>query len=447
MSGAIRALVPVFAALLAAAAGGRAAVTPAAPGAADAAGGDRAALVYTVTIDDAIHPITARFLKESIDRANRDGAALLILRLDTPGGLMSSMEEMITAITHSRTPVVVFVHGSKAASAGFFLTIAADVAVMAPGTRIGAAHPVAAMGEIPKDSPMMAKIENDAAAYARSLATNRGRNAVEAEKAVRASSSFTEKEALKLGLIDLICDDESDILKRLDGRTVKRFTGPSETLHLANLRIVSLDMSGSEKFLSLLASPALSALLLFVGVLGLYVEFTHPGLIGPGVAGGVALLLFMLSTQILPINWVGVGLIVLGLVMFLLELKVVSHGALTAGGIVCLIVGGMILFHDAPDLPGVRAARLLIVAVAASAAVIMAALTTLVLRVWRLRPMTGSSGLLDEMGTALTDVDPEGRVFVHGESWNARARAPVHKGARVRVVGVHDLSVDVEEIR
>ena len=420
----------------------------AAPAETPPAGGDPGvALVYTVTIDDAIHPISARFLRESIDRADRDGAALLILRLDTPGGLMSSMEEMITAITHARTPVVVFVHGSKAASAGFFLTIAADVAVMAPGTRIGAAHPVELVGEIPKDSPMMAKVENDAAAYARTLATNRGRNAAEAEKAVRASSSFTEKEALKLGLIDQIAFDEADILRSLDGRTIKRFTGSSETLHLARTRVVSLDMSGPERFLSLLASPALSALLLLIGVIGVYVEITHPGLIAPGVVGGVSLLLFMLSTQILPVNWVGVCLIVGGLLMFLLELKVASHGALTAGGIVCLVVGGMILFHDAPDFPGMRAARMLILALAASAAVIMASLTWLIMRVWRLRPATGSSGLIDEQGMALTDVDPEGRVFVHGEYWNARARAKVAKGARVRVVGVHDLMVDVEEIR
>jgi membrane-bound serine protease (ClpP class) len=405
------------------------------------------ALVYTVTIDDAIHPISARFLRESIDRADRDGAALLILRLDTPGGLMTSMEEMITAITHAHTPVVVFVHGSKAASAGFFLTIAADVAVMAPGTRIGAAHPVELMGEIPKDSPMMAKIENDAAAYARTLATNRGRNAAEAENAVRASSSFTEKEALKLGLIDQISVDEADILRSLDGRTIKRFTGTSETLHLERTRVVSLDMSGSERFLSLLASPALSALLLLIGVVGAYVEITHPGLIAPGVIAGISLLLFMLSTQILPINWVGVCLIVAGLVMFLLELKVASHGALTAGGIVSLVVGGMILFHGAPDFPGVRAARLLILAMAASAAVIMASLTLLIARVVRRRSVTGSGGLIDEQGMALTDVDPEGRVFVHGEYWNARAAARVAKGARVRVVEVHDLMVDVEEIR
>jgi membrane-bound serine protease (ClpP class) len=424
------------------------ALTAAAPSETPKPGDDpQVALVYTVTIDDAIHPISARYLRESIERADRDGAALLILRLDTPGGLMTSMEEMITAITHARTPVVVFVHGSKAASAGFFLTIAADVAVMAPGTRIGAAHPVELMGEIPKDSPMMAKVENDAAAYARTLATNRGRNAAEAENAVRASSSFTEKEALKLGLIDQISVDEADILRSLDGRTIKRFTGSSETLRLARTRVVSIDMSGPERFLSLLASPALAALLLLIGVIGVYVEITHPGAIAPGVVGGVSLLLFMLSTQVLPINWVGVCLIVGGLVMFLLELKVASHGALTAGGIVCLVVGGLILFHGAPDFPGIRTARLLILAMAASAAVIMASLTWLIARVVRRRSVTGSSGLIDEQGMALTDVDPEGRVFVHGEYWNARARAPVHKGARVRVVGVHELMVDVEEIR
>jgi membrane-bound serine protease (ClpP class) len=403
--------------------------------------------VYTVTLDDAIHPITARFLKESIDTANRDGAALLIIRLDTPGGLQSSMEEMITAMTHSRTPVVVFVHGSKAASAGFFLTIAADVAVMAPGTRIGAAHPVAVLGEIPKDSPMMAKIENDAAAYARTLATNRGRNAAEAEKAVRESSAYTEKEALDLGLIDLICADEGEILVKLDGRAVRRFSGATETLHLERTRIVSLDMSGRERFLSLLASPALSALLLFVGVLGIYVEITHPGAIAPGLVGGASLLLFMLSTQILPVNWVGVALIVLGLVMFLLEIKVVSHGALTAGGVACLVVGGMLLFRDAPDMPGLQAARHLVLAVAASAAVIMAALTWLIIRVWRRRPVTGASGLIDEQGTAVTDVDLEGRVFVHGEYWNAHSRSPVRKGARVKVTAVRELVVEVEEIR
>jgi membrane-bound serine protease (ClpP class) len=418
----------------------------AAPEKADPAPGSTAT-VFTVTLEDAIHPITARFLKDAIDRANHENAALLIIRLDTPGGLASSMEECITAITHSRVPVVVFVHGSKAASAGFFMTLAADIAVMAPGTRIGAAHPVAAIGDIPKDSPMMSKLENDAAAYIRSIATNRGRNPKEAEKAVRDSSAYTEQEALKLGLIDMVCNDEGEILSRLDGRSVKRFQGGSETLHLAHARIESLDMSGSERFLSLLANPALSALLLFLGVLGLYVEITHPGLIAPGLVGGVCLLLFMLSTQILPVNWVGVGLIVLGLVMFLLEIKVVSHGALTAGGIACLVVGGMLLFRKAPGMPGLQTARSLIVAVAVSAAVIMGSLTLLISRVWRSLPATGASGLLSEVGTALTDLDPEGSVFVHGEYWNARARSPVRKGARVRVAAVNGMLLEVEEVR
>jgi len=419
----------------------------AAPVAAPAAATGESALVYTVTLDDAVHPITSRFLREAIDRANREGAALLIVKLDTPGGLATSMEEMITAITHSRAPIVVFVHGSKAASAGFFLTIAADVAVMAPGTRIGAAHPVAAMGEIPKDSPMMAKVENDAAAYIRTLATNRGRNASAAERAVRDSVAFTEREALKLGLIDYICSDEGEILKALDGRPIKRFSGQKETLRLSQTRIVALDMPASERFLSMLANPALAALLLFVGMVGLYVEFTHPGLIAPGLVGGVCLLLFMLSTQILPINWVGVALVVLGLVMFVLEIKVVSHGALTAGGIACLIVGSLLLFRNAPELPGVRAARLIIVGIAAAAAVLMGFLTLLVTRVWRRAPTTGTNGMLSERGTALTDIDPEGRVFVHGEYWNARASRPVPKGAKVVVRGVQDLVLEVEEVR
>ena len=402
-------------------------------------------LVYTVTLDDIVHPISASYLHEALKRADREGAELVIVRLDTPGGLMTSMEEMVTDITHSRPPVVVFVHGSKAASAGFFLTIAADVAVMAPGTRIGAAHPVALGAEIPKDSPMMAKIENDAAAYVRSLATNRGRNAVQAEKAVRESLAFTEQEALKLGLIDFVCRDESEILKVLDGRTIRRFAGQSETLHLAQARMVSIDMSRSERFLSLLANPVLSSMLLFLGLVCLYLEFTHPGLIAPGVVGGLCLLLFVLSTRTLPVNWAGVTLVAAGVVLFLLEIKMGSHGILTAGGIACLVVGAFILFPKSPDLPGVRAAQIVILGIAAGAGTVMAILTTLVARVWRIRPTTGSSGLIDERGTALTDLDPEGRVFVHGEYWNARAARPLRKGAAVRVTAVHDLVLDVEE--
>lgn len=415
-------------------------------GAAGAAEESDLALIYTVTLDDAIHPITARFLVGGIDEANDNDARLLIIRLDTPGGLMSSMEEIIEAITHSRVPVVVFVHGSKAASAGFFITIASDVAVMAPGTRFGAAHPVAVMGETPKDSPMMDKVENDASAYVRTLAENRGRNAEAAEQAVRDSASYTETEALKLGLIDYIARDDGEILSLLDDSEITRFDGSTETLHLTPARIVSLDMSTSERFLSVLASPALAALLLMVGVLGIYIEFTHPGLIAPGLIGGVCLLLFALSSQVLPINWIGIALVVLGLVMFVLELQIPSYGFLTIGGIGCLILGALLLFRSAPELPGMATARWVILSIAASAAVLMGILTTLVARVWRRQPATGLSGLITEEGTALTDLNPEGRVFVHGEYWNARAAQPIQKGARVRVTAAHNLRLEVKEI-
>ncbi len=403
------------------------------------------ALVYTITLDDIIHPISARFFKEAIAKANEARASLLIVRLDTPGGLASSMEEMIRAITSSRVPVVVYVNGSKAASAGFFLTIAADVAVMAPGTRMGAAHPVMLVGEVPKDSPMMNKVENDAAAYARSLAANRGRNAKAAEDAVRKSSAFTEREALALGLIDFICNDEHEILRRLDGRKIRRFDGTFETLHLGGARFVSLDMTTRERFLSMLANPTLATFLLLVGILGLYVEFTHPGLVAPGLIGGVCLLLFALATQIMPVNWVGVGLIVLGIVMFILELKVPSYGMLTLGAVTCLILGALMLFRTPEGISEVQVARWAIVSIAGSAALIMSILTTLVVRSFRRRPTTGAAGLIAEEGTALTDLEPDGRVFVHGEYWNARSRSPVKKGSRVRVTRVHDLLLEVEE--
>ncbi len=421
-------------------AGVRAASPTAAP-----PGGD-GGTVFTVTLDDAIHPISARYLKNAIRKANDERAVLLILKLDTPGGLATSMEEMIRAITSSGVPVVVYVHGSKAASAGFFLTIAADVAVMAPGTRIGAAHPVAVVGEIPKDSPAMDKVENDAAAYARSLAENRGRNAKAAEDAVRKSASYTEREALKIGLIDVIAHDEGEILTWLDGRPIRRFDGTRTTIDLSRVRLVSLDMTARERFLSLLASPTLAMFLLTIGLVALYIEFTHPGMIAPGLIGGVCLLLFALATQILPINWVGVALIALGVVMFLLEIKITSYGLLTLGGIACLITGSLMLFRTPEEgMPGMKVATWAIVSLAGSAGVIMAILTWLVVRAWRVPVATGASGMIGSIGTALSDLAPEGQVFVHGEYWSARARAGIRQGARVRVTAVHDLVVEVEE--
>lgn len=402
--------------------------------------------VFVVTLDDAIQPISARYFKGAIERAGRGGAALLIVRLDTPGGEVGSMESMVTAITHAPFPVVVFVHGAKAASAGFFLTLAADVAVMAPGTRIGAAHPVAAIGDLPKDSPMSDKVTNDLAAYIRTIASNRQRNVEAAEKAVRDSVSYTETEALEMKLIDFVARDEDEILARLDGRPVRRFGGEIVTLSLARTRITSLDMTPIERFLSLLAHPGLAALLLFIGMIGIYVEATHPGLIAPGLIGAVCLLLFLLSTPILPVNWVGILLIVLGVVMFVMEIKFVSYGALTAGGILCLVIGAMLLFPGGSTIPGARAARALIFSIAGTGAVIMAILTWLVRRTGTLKKVTGAEGLLLEQGTAITDLDLQGKVFIHGEYWNARARRAVPRGSRVRVAAVDGLTLEVEEV-
>ncbi|HUD72188.1 MAG TPA: nodulation protein NfeD [Dongiaceae bacterium] len=385
-------------------------------------------------------------MKEAVERARDGQAELLIIRLDTPGGLVSSMETMVETITHAPFPVVVFVHGAKAASAGFFLTIAADIAVMAPGTRIGAAHPVLEVGEVSEDSVMAEKMENDLAAYVRTIAENRHRNVDAAEKAVRDSVSYTEQEALKLGLIDFIARDEDEILARLDGKPIRRFQGESVTLALQHARITSLDKPGLDRFLSLLANPALAVFLLFAGLLGIYVEATHPGVIAPGVVGVACLLLFLLSTPYLPVNWFGVGLVVLGIVMFVLELKVVSHGALTAGGILCLVTGGMLIFPIGSNLPGARLARAFIFSVAATAAVAMAILTWLIRRSGALKKVSGADGLLLEQGTAITDLDLQGKVFIHGEYWNARARRAVPRGARVRVAAVDGLTLEVEEV-
>ncbi len=292
----------------------------------------------------------------------------------------------------------------------------------------------------------MAKVENDLAAYARSLATNRGRNSKAAEEAVRKSSAYTEQEALKLGLIDYVCHDEGEVLRILDGRTIRRFDGRKETLRLNRVRIVSLDMTARERFLSFLADPTLALFLLFAGIVGLYVEFTHPGMIAPGIVGGICLLLFAFASQALPVNWVGVALVTLGIALFLLELKIPSYGTLTIGGVACLVLGAMMLFRSPEGVPGVAVARWAILSISASAALIMAILTTLVVRVAQRRPTTGSSGIVGEEGTALTDIAPEGRVFVHGEYWNARAGRPIGRGARVRVTNVRDLRLDVEEI-
>jgi membrane-bound serine protease (ClpP class) len=407
-------------------------------------------LVLSLDVSDAIQPITAQYVVESLRQAARQSCSLVILNLETPGGYLSSTEVIVKAITSSKVPVAVFVSGSQAASAGFFITIASDVAAMAPGTRFGASHPVTALGsgkDKGKEADTLSqKVENDAAAWVRSLAENRGRNVSAAEDAVRLSRSFTEKEALKSGLIDLVVPDEEALLRALDGRIVRRFDGRRETLRLEGAKVKRLSMSGREKFLSWIANPAILFFLLALGAVGLYVEFTHPGMIFPGVAGAVALLCFAYATSIIPINYAGLLLIVLGIVLFLLEIKVTSYGMLTIGGAACLLLGGLMLFRtrgaEGIDLPLWTVGSLSL-----SAAVIIAFLTHRVIWAHGQKVTTGEEGLVGEEGEALTDLDPEGRVFVHGEYWSARSRSPIRKGSRVKVLGVQGMMLDVEERR
>jgi len=420
------------------------------PQMAGASAAPQPSLVLSLQLSDAIQPVTARYVVESLRLAQREGCGLVVLNLDTPGGLMDSTQTIVKAITSSPVPVAVFVSGTRAASAGFFITIAADVAAMAPGTRFGASHPVGLLGGGGGDKKgmetLIQKAENDAAAWIRSLAENRGRNVVLAEEAVRLSRAFSEKEALKGGLIDLIAPDEGTLLSSLDGKEVRRFDGKTVTLHLSGAKVRSVAMSWRERFLSWIAYPDIMIFLLIVGLVGLYVEFTHPGMIAPGVLGGVALICFGYATSLIPINYAGLLLFVLGIALFILEIKVTSYGTLTLGGIACLFLGGLMLFRT-PGGEGLDVPLWTVGSLCFAAALIMAFLTHRVIWAHRQRVTTGEEGLVGETGEALSDLDPEGRVFVHGEYWNARSRSPVRKGSVVKVVAVQGMMLEVKEHR
>jgi len=405
--------------------------------------------VISLELFDAIQPVTAQYLKQALREAERERAALVILSLDTPGGLVQSTQEIVKAITGSTVPVVVFVSGSHAASAGFFITLAADVAVMAPGTRFGAAHPVGIFraGEQRGEAAvLLQKAENDLAAWIRTLAQNRGRNVTLAEEAVRSSRAFTEQEALEGGLIDYILPTQAEILKELEGKTIRRFSGEEVQLRLAGARVERIRMSARDRFLSWIADPQYVLFLLILGVLGVYAEFTHPGLIFPGVFGALCLLCFAAAVQILPINYVGLLLVLLGVTLFILELKVVSHGILTVGGIAALVLGTLMLFRR-EEAQGLEVPLWSAGGLALSAALLMAFLTHRILWAHRQPVTTGSEGMLGALGEALSDLNPTGRVFVHGETWNATSLSPVVTGKQVKVMRVQGMMLEVEEFR
>jgi len=400
--------------------------------------------VIVVDVDGVVHPITAEIASSAIERAKSEHAALLIVRLNTPGGLMDAMRETIEKIVSSPIPVVTYVapSGGRAASAGFFILESGDVAAMAPGTNSGAAHPVA-MG-VEMDAVMTQKVVNDAAAYLRSICAKRGRNSALAETAVRESKSFTEREALDQHLVDLIAPDEEHLLAALDGRTIVRFDGRSETLHTAGATIEVYEKSLRQKIVSAIADPNIALVLLVFGALCVYVEFSSPGLIAPGVIGAILVLMGLSAISVLPINWLGAALLILAFALFVLEAKFASHGVLGTGGAVSMVLGAVMLI-DSP-FPEMRVHWATAIALALPFSAITVFLLSLVIRSRRNKVETGPEGMIGETGAAVTELSPAGKVFVHGEYWDAVSLRPAGAGARVRVTAIDKLKLTVEPV-
>lgn len=405
-------------------------------------------LAVVAEIDGIIHPVSAEFLAEVIDEADTSDAAVVVFILRTPGGLLDSTRAMVSRMITSRAPVVMFVAppGARAASAGFVLLIAADVAAMAPGTHAGAAHPVSGTSET-MDETTSQKAASDTAAYVRTLAEARGRNVDLAAEAVLESRAFTDTEAIEAEppLIDLVAPDLDELLETLDGRTIRRFDGREATLHTANAEVREIEMTWRQRFLSAIAHPQVAYLLLTLGMLGLTVELWNPGAIVPGVAGGVSLLLAFFAFQILPVNTAGLLLVVLGLGLLVLELMVPSFGALGIGGAIALVIGSVMLTDV---VPGITVSLQLIVPIALGLAALFLFLGRLALKAQRQPPVTGAEALVGQAGRARTALAPDapGHIDIHGEIWRAFARAPVAAGQPVRVVEVNGLTLLVEPL-
>jgi membrane-bound serine protease (ClpP class) len=400
------------------------------------------AQVATIQIDGVISPVTVRLVEAALARAQGERAGALVILLDTPGGLERSMRLICQRLLSAEIPVIVYVAptGARAASAGVFITMAAHVAAMAPATNIGAAHPVAVGGGGDKES--MKKVENDAAAFARTIATERGRNAEWAEKAVRQSVSITEREAVTLKVVDLVAPSVVDLLDRLDGRSVTTSRGPV-TLQTRGAAVTAIEIGFRDRVLNVITDPNVAYILMMLGMLGVFFELSTPGVILPGVIGGISLILAFFAFQSLPINYAGLLLILFGVALFIAEITVVSHGVLAIGGIVALSLGSLMLF-DAPEI-GFRVSwRVILPTVGATAAVVLFVLAAGV-RALRSRSPVGAPALVGLTGVARGPLTPEGHVLVQGELWRAVARgAPVDEGARVRVVGVQGLTLTVE---
>jgi len=398
--------------------------------------------VVAVSIEGEIHPITVEIVGHAIEQAKSENAAMLLVRINTPGGLLDATRQIVQELDASPIPVVTYVEpsGARAASAGFFVLQAGDVAAMAPGTNAGAASPVLMVGQM--DQVMRNKVENDAAAMLRSMMARRGRASEIGEQTIRQAKSFTEKEALDQKLIDLIANSEQQLFQQLDGREITRWDGRKLMMHLAGASVTETKRTLRERVVGAIADPNIGFILMVLGVLGIYVEFTSPGLIFPGIAGAILALLGLSSLSILPINWAGVGLLVLSLALFVLEAKIASHGMLGIGGTISMVLGALLLVNGPPEM---RIHLSTALAVALPFAAITMFLVSMVIKARHNKVLTGAEGMVGELGVTQTALEPEGQVLVRGEYWDAIAASSIPAGAHVRVKGVAGLKLQVEK--
>jgi membrane-bound serine protease (ClpP class) len=401
--------------------------------------------VDVIKINDAITPAVADFITKSIEQATKNRAECLIIQMDTPGGLDMSMRDIIKDIMNAEIPIIVYVSpsGARAASAGVFITLAADIAAMAPGTNIGAAHPVA-VGGGKMDRTMADKVVNDAVAYIQSIAEKKGRNIKWAAQAVRESVSIPESEALKIKIIDLIAKDLNDLLEKIDGKTLEKPRGKIK-LATKGLRINTMEMGFRQRFLAVLSNPNIAYILMMIGMAGLYFELSNPGAIFPGVIGGISLILAFFAFRTLPVNYAGVLLIILGVFLFIAEIKVASYGLLTVGGLVSLTLGSIMLFES--PIPALRASLTVIIPTVLFTAAFFVFAVTMALKAQLAKPATGSEGLVGEIGVAQTPLNPEGKVFVHGEFWNAYTDEAIEEREKIRVLKAEGLNLKVEKLK
>ena len=404
--------------------------------------------ILKVVLNDTIQPITAEYIARAIDEAQLRNDKAVLIEISTPGGLLDSTRKIIEKISNSAVPVILYVAptGSRAGSAGIFILESADVAAMAPGTNAGAAHPVLLFGPVTAktDDEMKRKIENDTAALMRSIVSRRGRNVEVAESAVLESKSFTDQEALSQHLIDFVASSEQDLFRQIDGKPIKRFDGRTVTLALTGQPIVPFEMTLKQHILDYLMDPNISFLLLAIGALALYIEFNHPGAVVPGTVGVVFILLAAFALNLLPTRFAALGLILGAFALFAAEAKFATHGVATIGGIALITLGGLLLV-DAP-IPEMRVHLVTALAVSIPLGLITAFLMTIALRARRNKVVTGSQGMIGETGIAQTTLSPQGKVFVHGELWDAVSSADIPTGQLVVVRQVDGLILHVDPL-